>query len=376
MEMGISNKLLVKKDKKEVEEKKSSLRSIWKFIVVPILGVLGIYLYFLIGHSLPPQVADSPVFGIILTILGIILLPLGIASPLYGIGGLLDEFVYKPAKAAKKFHYSLAKEKRWSDLKKIGEPAIKSLISCLKDEDVNVRISTAQALGEIGDKTAIEPLLWGLWSDYRSNVLSSQYNTKLPVLVQVFTNMGKPAVDQLIRVLKDDPAYGYPVVWTLCEIGDREAIEAIIDWIFFLGQGAVWLGSRIFTVENTPISGADHIRILIPPEVLPKLLGEYTNLILDIFTWKPTTDPERRDISRCDEAIRRLCMTNTAVSSNILHKITKIYHLVVSNSGTGPVTVNYLGFKAQKQMAKEELKRRGNPRYDPSVYLDQDAWRI
>jgi hypothetical protein len=24
----------------------------------------------------------------------------------------------------------------------------------------------------------------------------------------------------------------------------------------------------------------------------------------------------------------------------------------------------------------EELARRGNPRYDPSAYLDEDAWRI
>jgi HEAT repeat protein len=43
-------------------------------------------------------------------------------------------------------------------LKEIGEPAVEALIQALKDEDSNVRRSSAWALREIGDARAIEPL--------------------------------------------------------------------------------------------------------------------------------------------------------------------------------------------------------------------------
>lgn len=361
MKMEVFDKLLVQKDKKEDEEKKPHLRSIWKFIVAPILGVLGIYV--LLHYPYPEEA--STIESLRFMILGIIVFSLGFVSLPYGIFGLLDELVWKPAETTKRFHYSLAKEKRWGELKKIGKSAVKSLILCLKDEDEDVRENAAWALGEIGDIKAIKPL----WSSY----------TMLPVVTvtQVFINMGTPAVDQLIKVLKTSYEEQNPVVWALCEIGDRKATEAIVDWIFRVGPGVVfwYVDQPIALYEGKPISSADIIRMGFPPGVLAKLLGGYADFIFDIFAWRPTTDLEKFDLSGCNEAIRRLCKIRTPISSNILHKVGQINRLALSLQAwdRGPYTVKYLDFKTQRQMAKEELKRRGNPRYDPSVYLNQDA---
>ncbi len=43
-------------------------------------------------------------------------------------------------------------------LRKIGEPAVESLIKALKDKDTLIRSGAAKALGKIGDKRAVESL--------------------------------------------------------------------------------------------------------------------------------------------------------------------------------------------------------------------------
>jgi hypothetical protein len=260
---------------------------------------------------------------------------------------------------------------------------VRGLITALKNEDKNVRRAAAMALRQIGDVKTIKPLLISLYPPDRNQNVWDYYDPLVPVIAEALTSIGKAGkagVEQLIKVVKDRTdvlLYGAPAVWALCEIEDRKATEAVVDWIFWVGAVVpAWEGAMI-TFQEKPISPPDLIRRIVPPAVLPKLLGEYTDLILDIFAWRPTTDLEQWDVSRCNEAIQRLCMTNTPVSSNILHKVAKVGGVSVSSQwGTGFHTLEYLDFKSQRQKAKDELKRRGNPRYDPSAYLNQDAWRL
>ena len=289
----------------------------------------------------------------------------------------LDKLGWEPSNDAERINYLIAAEE-WDGLAEMGKPAVKSLTSCLEDKELDIRVNVARTLGEIGDAKAIKPLLLSPYPMSTDESIWKYYNPLVPVVADALASIGKPAIEQFIKAVKDYGASGHPAIWALCQIGDRKATEAVVDWIFELGPVAAHLGGfLIVAYDNKPVSSVDLIRTIIPPKVLPKLLGDYTDLILDIFAWRPTSEPEKSDVSRCHEAIQRLCMIKTPVSSNILHKVTKIGSLTVSSEwGVEFHTVRYLDFKSERKVAGEELKRRGKPRYDPSVYLNQDAWRL
>jgi len=139
----------------------------------------------------------------------------------------------------------------------------------------------------------------------------------------------------------------------------------------------IQLEERFIVVDGQSISGGDFLRRIMPTAVLSKLLGDYAELILDIFSWDPTTEAERFDMSRCSAAVQRLCMIKTSISSNILHKVAMIDKFIVGFSqGLGFYSTQYLDCKSLRQMAKNELIRRGKSHYDPSVYLSTDASRL
>ena len=303
---------------------------------------------------------------------------------------VLDKVGWEPPNDAERINYLIAAEE-WDGLAEMGKPAVKlliSCISCLEDIELDIRVNVARTLGKIGDAKAIKPLLlsWEPLNFKEDQILWHDRDTLLPVTVEALTRIGNSAMEQLLKAVKDaikeqSPWFVFPAVWALCEIGNRKASEAVIDWLFLCGQAVPMAAGHIIRFHDFDkrlLSSADFIRSQGSIEVLQKLLGDYADLILDIFTWRPTTDPDRWDMSRCDEAVRRLCEIKTFVSSNILHTVTKIRSLTVSSEWfwDGGHAVQYLDFKSQKQMAKEELKRRGKPRYDPSAYLNQDAWRL
>ena len=288
------------------------------------------------------------------------------------VAEVFDKLGWKPSNDVERIHYLIAKGK-WGELAEIGKPAVEPLISCLVDERVvDVQVNVAQTLGEIRDVMAIQPLLHLFSPGYIDHIRNYYSDTLVPVVVEALVSIGQPAVDQLIKVLKDmytRESVGIPAVWALCEIGDRKAIEAVLFWIFKEGE----LGPELGTTISLP----DFIRRVVPPTVLPKLFGEYTDLILDIFAWKVTLYDEQYDVSRCVEAIQRLCMIKTPVSNNILHKVAQITKVNVgSYYSRSEFVMNSIDFKLEGQMAKEELKRRGKPRYDSSIFLSKEAWEF
>jgi len=54
-----------------------------------------------------------------------------------------------------------------ADLEKKGQPAVEYLLLALKDEDKRVRIAAAHALGEIGDRRSVGPLIFMLEDEDR-----------------------------------------------------------------------------------------------------------------------------------------------------------------------------------------------------------------
>lgn len=129
------------------------------------------------------------------------------------------------------------------------------------------------------------------------------------------------------------------------------------------------------------LSPSDLIRSIIPPAVLPKLLGDYTDLILEIFAWSLVRDPEESNklkfnLFRCNNAIQRLCGLKTHISNNILQMVSGIDKLNVGTQFGAVGGVEYIDFQQYCQLASEELKRRGKSSYDPSVYVDKKEWEL
>jgi len=85
-------------------------------------------------------------------------------------------------------------------LGRIGQPALDPLIKALKDEDGNVQLRSAEALGEIGDARAVDPLIAILKTSKNENVQSRAAKTLVRIgkpasapLRNAIPNLGQPA---------------------------------------------------------------------------------------------------------------------------------------------------------------------------------------
>lgn len=298
------------------------------------------------------------------------------------IADILDRTGWKPSSDSDKSLYLIGKE-QWSELEKTGQSAVKPLISLLHTDDLDTRLNIVGTLGEIGDERVgeqisyiVDPRLYPpafypshLW-ERKHDYYWTYYGIMVPVLAEALSKIGRRHIEWIIRFPKEQALFaGVPVVWALAEIGDARSIETIIAWIFRVGQVS-GLGESF----EKPMSRPAFIRSFLPKSILSRLLGDYADLILDIFAWEPITDSAKVDVTTCDAAIQQLCSIKTAVSSNILHKVAQTYSIIVSIRGsTASFETTSFNFESQRLIAVEELKHRGNPRYDPSVYLKPDA---
>lgn len=106
-------------------------------------------------------------------------------------------------------------------LGKIGrKQAVDSLIAALEDNDSGVCLSAIVALGKIGDPKAAGPLIQRIGHD----------KLGFYFVPEALVEIGKPAVESLIAVLKDSsPIVCWRIAWALGEIGDRRAVEPLIE---------------------------------------------------------------------------------------------------------------------------------------------------
>jgi HEAT repeat protein len=108
-------------------------------------------------------------------------------------------------------------------LGKIGKPAVEALIEGLKSKDESVRMYAAMALGRIKDVRAVAPLIEALRIKTRLGGAEGSASTAL-------TEIGEPAVEPLITVLKDnDDNVRVLAIISLGGIGDARAVEPLIS---------------------------------------------------------------------------------------------------------------------------------------------------
>ncbi len=242
---------------------------------------------------------------------------------------------------------------RWeaaNALAKIGEPAVRSLIQALKDEDEHVREGTARALRKIGDKKAVEPIAQLLGDEHEG------------VRKEAARALGK--------------------------MGDIRAAEGIISELFLSVQSR----SNVFQVLFSEYGNVSYEEFSeqLWPRPMKNLFGDYTSFILRAsdkptstreITYKGHSGEDQGSVhyyfSEIDDAIHELCKIHTQIATNILHKVSKRRDIeVVLSWNCSGGSRGQLSFKSQREMAREELERRGNPPYRPSAYLGKEAWKL
>jgi HEAT repeat protein len=138
------------------------------------------------------------------------------------LGEIGDSGAVEPLTAAlKNDAYSGVRWKAAEALSKIGAPAVEALIGALSHDDDDVRWKAAIALGEIGDRRAVEPLIILLCDEDR--FVKSHAALALGAI-------GEPAVNPLLRALREgDGNLRWGAAIALGKIRDPRAIEPLIQ---------------------------------------------------------------------------------------------------------------------------------------------------
>ena len=137
------------------------------------------------------------------------------------LGDMGDTMAVEPlVTALKNDEYSGVRWKAAEALSKIGPPSVEALIGTLRHHDDDVRWKAAIALGEIGDPRAIKPLISLLCDEDR--FVKSHAALALGTI-------GEPAVNPLIRALHEgDGNLRWGAAIALGKIRDPRAIEPLI----------------------------------------------------------------------------------------------------------------------------------------------------
>jgi len=285
---------------------------------------------------------------------------------------LLEGLGWKPERDEEKAYYMMGRGER-SRLIEMGEAAIKPLVHSLSYLESFDRMFAVKVLGELRDRRAVEPLIRALEDE------DAQVREEAAWALSKIVD--ERAVEPLIERLNDIQAVRDKAIIALIEIGDRRAIEplirageagavaeigdveiagALIDWLF---HSAPVLETRRGVEERT--------------ERMKHIFGDYTELVVEAAARSEPKD-ETHEMSM--EAVKKLCEINTPISSNILHKVSAKSDYLVFR-GHDEINTDYpvydrINFEPQRETARNELGKRGNPPYDPEVYLDRDAWKL
>lgn len=137
------------------------------------------------------------------------------------LGIIGDETAVSPLiTALKRDEFSGVRWKAAEALSKIGNPAVEQLIATLRFPDDDVRWKAAIALGEIGNPDSVGPLI-ALLEDEDRFVRSR--------VAHALSMIGEPAVGPLIKSLEEgDPALRWGAVLALGKIKNPRAVESLI----------------------------------------------------------------------------------------------------------------------------------------------------
>jgi HEAT repeat protein len=251
----------------------------------------------------------------------------------------------------------------------LGTAAVNSLIQAIRKERFGGSLEM-KALGMIGDKRAIKPLLkkfaWGSNAAEALGMIRNWSSEELELLV-IALNGNKGEVR-------------HSAAKALGLIGDLRTAEAVINSLFnFEKHSSFAIKKDGFALEDQ--FGKDKMKNLLgrySRHILNSSLGFFVRVEFGHFGTRYIWT-----VSRSDNAVEDLCNIPTQISNNILIKVINRKKITVHDHSPDEAFghglhghYKELDLSKQKMMAKKELEKRGNPNYESSVYLEKKEWKL
>ena len=274
--------------------------------------------------------------------------------------------------------------------------AVDALVGQLGGSSDAVRIEVIQALGRAGDRRAVAPLLACLDDD--SNFI------RRPAALALALLGDSRAVEPLSRVIADQDrvvGYGRQEYKLAAESALARLDQSTAErYVAVLRDEATPAPEKRHALEMVAMAGRRqdaelvidvllrhpdaHDRYMTP---LRKLFDNYDEIIhglADCYSGSAkTTGREWEEVTTYTYELRtpgleRLCALRTALADNLLHKATcrpdlEVVGEVMDQAGT---STRVLSLEPLREMARQELLRRGSPAYRPEVFLDDAAWTL
>lgn len=262
-------------------------------------------------------------------------------------------------------------------LKKFGNSAVDELIAALSNSNRSIRNSAAELLSKLSwePSTNIEKASYWIANREVMKLLELDYHSIKPLLIQILkwdthaddfylnaylakfiikteNNRDDYIVSYAIKLL-DDSIKLYP-----------KAIDKLIDNPWYYDN------------DTKFVNKLDKLKY-----------GDYTDIVHSIVSYKRVVTHSwdvykdyEYDTDESISAIKHLCEIETPVSTNLLHHFTKLRDVINDTTNKHPtfgkIPTTKVSFATQRSIAISELAKRGNPKYNLSVYKDFDCWSI
>lgn len=286
------------------------------------------------------------------------------------------------------------REAGWDRCVEFGTTAIPLLETLVKANETptDVRDGAAQALGQVGDACGIE-LLVALLRNRDWRVRAAALHGLRKVGWEPDEDMERAAC----WIVSGD-------VNLLAGL-DCQAIKQLLvdsmEWA--MAPNSWYVRGRIAELLTRPEIGADSSIIAQAANELELFAKGYSDA-LDGVVKNNSSEKDSKKIKAMfgdyaillisatdgnlvtsESAVKELCQIKTPVSTNLLHHLGKLADVKISRvfeveydvdhpSGMGSSTTTF-SFKSVRDIAKAELARRGNPKYDFSIYKTDQCWK-
>lgn len=264
------------------------------------------------------------------------------------------------------------------------------LIQALRNNDnEHIQRSIIEILGDLGKKKAIQPLM--------EIFEEENMYLKLAAIEAIIKLNGFESAKLLLEYLDDPKTYvQHRVIGYLANFKEDQVAESLVAYINkkgALSESALKAAKTLVAIGNAKGSkGIDSIIDALFTEMWNndqlfkqcEFFGDYKDLILKssgyvISDIRQGGDSKNYRINYSKysfDSVNSLCEINTKISSNILHKVLQLKDINVEVGQTCFETLQgKIGYQEERNMAKKELDKRGNPSYEPEIYLQED-WKI
>jgi hypothetical protein len=224
----------------------------------------------------------------------------------------------------------------------IGKTAIPALLESLNQKDITIQGKAICALGAFHeDAISALPML--------TEILSSPQSILWPMSIQTIGAIGhkaKTSTSQLLDILKKAPELSEIVTCALADIGAPESIDLLLRMGHYSKLRAL-VSFSFLTTEIIELT-SDALTY----EIIHKNINTDDDYIRSEYV----------SMEKSKKAVQVLCSKNNQLTTNILHIVSqkKDEHLDSMDE--------FLNYEYQRNLAVEELKKRGNPPYNLEAY--------